>query len=202
MRNFAVKKIRKPFCSDNDPFSRISCGWGVDPVCKMVSVIGNSRHCFISAGAGISHPDPCWRVAFPRSADDGLCCYLWDKACPSLNNNYCQCGHEGEQFASGQFCVFPHEGFIQEQVAIHVQHVSRDRNSADAVLQIMIFCMCWQMKSVYLLTRRSLFLDAITFLILFRSSACNIALKLLAPKLDRLSYRYSKVIHIGGYFGE
>ncbi|NXF90935.1 VITA2 protein, partial [Eubucco bourcierii] len=32
------------------------------------------------------------------------------------------------------------------------------------------------------------------------SSACNIALKLLAPKLDKLSYRYSKVIHIGGYF--
>ncbi|XP_041573748.2 vitellogenin-2 [Taeniopygia guttata] len=32
------------------------------------------------------------------------------------------------------------------------------------------------------------------------SSACNIALKLLAPRLDRLSYRYSKVIRIGGYF--
>ncbi|NXF14701.1 VIT2 protein, partial [Rhodinocichla rosea] len=32
------------------------------------------------------------------------------------------------------------------------------------------------------------------------SSACNIALKLLAPKLDRLSYRYSKVIRVGGYF--
>ncbi|NWH83809.1 VIT2 protein, partial [Aegithalos caudatus] len=32
------------------------------------------------------------------------------------------------------------------------------------------------------------------------SSACNIALKLLAPKLDRLSYRYSKVIRIGAYF--
>ncbi|NWX49789.1 VIT2 protein, partial [Steatornis caripensis] len=32
------------------------------------------------------------------------------------------------------------------------------------------------------------------------SSACNIALKLLAPKLDRLSYRYSKAMHIGGYF--
>ncbi|NWS24146.1 VIT2 protein, partial [Polioptila caerulea] len=32
------------------------------------------------------------------------------------------------------------------------------------------------------------------------SSACNIALKLLAPKLDRLSYRYSKAIRIGGYF--
>ncbi|NXC84067.1 VIT2 protein, partial [Cercotrichas coryphoeus] len=32
------------------------------------------------------------------------------------------------------------------------------------------------------------------------SSACNIALKLLAPKLDRLSYRYSKVIRFGGYF--
>ncbi|KAM6305553.1 vitellogenin-2-like [Aegotheles albertisi] len=32
------------------------------------------------------------------------------------------------------------------------------------------------------------------------SSACNIALKLLAPKLDRLSYRYSKVMHFGGYF--
>ncbi|XP_058277728.1 vitellogenin-2-like [Hirundo rustica] len=32
------------------------------------------------------------------------------------------------------------------------------------------------------------------------SSACNIALKLLAPKLDRLSYRYSKVIRISGYF--
>ncbi|NWT31998.1 VIT2 protein, partial [Cardinalis cardinalis] len=32
------------------------------------------------------------------------------------------------------------------------------------------------------------------------SSACNIALKLLAPKLDRLSYRYSKAIRVGGYF--
>ncbi|XP_068808764.1 vitellogenin-2-like isoform X2 [Struthio camelus] len=32
------------------------------------------------------------------------------------------------------------------------------------------------------------------------SSACNIALKLLAPKLDRLSYRYSKVVRVGGYF--
>ncbi|XP_009980901.1 PREDICTED: vitellogenin-2-like [Tauraco erythrolophus] len=32
------------------------------------------------------------------------------------------------------------------------------------------------------------------------SSACNIALKLLAPKLDRLNYRYSKVVHISHYF--
>ncbi|XP_037260290.1 vitellogenin-2-like [Falco rusticolus] len=32
------------------------------------------------------------------------------------------------------------------------------------------------------------------------SSACNIAIKLLAPKLDRLSYRYSKVMRVGGYF--
>ncbi|NXX13848.1 VIT2 protein, partial [Podargus strigoides] len=32
------------------------------------------------------------------------------------------------------------------------------------------------------------------------SSACNIALKLLASKLDRLNYRYSKVIRAGGYF--
>ncbi|XP_014794496.1 PREDICTED: vitellogenin-2-like [Calidris pugnax] len=31
------------------------------------------------------------------------------------------------------------------------------------------------------------------------SSACNIALKLLAPKLDRMSYRYSKVMRVGGY---
>ncbi|NXX30013.1 VIT2 protein, partial [Nicator chloris] len=31
------------------------------------------------------------------------------------------------------------------------------------------------------------------------SSACNIALKLLAPKLDRLSARYSTVIRMGGY---
>lgn len=202
MWNPAVKKIRKPFCRDNDPLSHISCGLGVDPICKMVSVIGNSRPCFVSAGAGISHPDPRCGVAFPRSADDSLCCYLWDKACPPLNNNHCQCGHEGEQFASGQFCVFPHEGLVQEQVAVHIQHVSRDRNKAGALLQILIFCMCWQLKSVYLLTGCSLFLDAITSLILFRSSACNIALKLLAPKLDKLSYRYSKVIRIGGYFGK
>ncbi|NXV81994.1 VIT2 protein, partial [Atlantisia rogersi] len=32
------------------------------------------------------------------------------------------------------------------------------------------------------------------------SSACNIALKMLAPKLDRMSYRYSKVMSFGGYF--
>ncbi|XP_051652072.1 vitellogenin-2-like [Manacus candei] len=32
------------------------------------------------------------------------------------------------------------------------------------------------------------------------SSACNIALKMLAPRLDRLSYRYSKVIRVGAYF--
>uniref|UniRef100_A0A8B9CNV6 Phosvitin n=1 Tax=Anser brachyrhynchus TaxID=132585 RepID=A0A8B9CNV6_9AVES len=31
------------------------------------------------------------------------------------------------------------------------------------------------------------------------SAACNIAIKLLSPRLDRLSYRYSKVIHAGGY---
>ena len=59
-----------------------------------------------------------------------------------------------------------------------------------------------ELKSVYIVMGCSLFLDITTFLILFRSSACNIALKLLAPKLDRLSYRYSKVMHIGGYFGE
>ncbi|KAJ7400091.1 hypothetical protein BTVI_108389 [Pitangus sulphuratus] len=34
------------------------------------------------------------------------------------------------------------------------------------------------------------------------SSACNIAIKLLSPRLDRLSYRYSKVIHVGGYSSE
>ncbi|KYO36780.1 vitellogenin-1 precursor [Alligator mississippiensis] len=34
------------------------------------------------------------------------------------------------------------------------------------------------------------------------SSACNIALKLLSPKLDRLSYRYSKVVCASAYFGE
>ncbi|NWV22737.1 VIT2 protein, partial [Origma solitaria] len=31
------------------------------------------------------------------------------------------------------------------------------------------------------------------------SAACNLAIKLLGPRLDRLSYRYSKVIHIGDY---
>lgn len=59
-----------------------------------------------------------------------------------------------------------------------------------------------RLNSVYILMGCSLFLGIITFLILFRSSACNIALKLLAPKLDRLSYRYSKVMHFGDYFGE
>ncbi|NXQ98510.1 VIT2 protein, partial [Sagittarius serpentarius] len=34
------------------------------------------------------------------------------------------------------------------------------------------------------------------------SAACNIALKLLSPRLDRLSYRYSKVIHVGDYSSE
>ncbi|XP_010172703.1 vitellogenin-2-like [Antrostomus carolinensis] len=31
------------------------------------------------------------------------------------------------------------------------------------------------------------------------SAACNIAIKLLSPRLDWLSYRYSKVTHVGGY---
>ncbi|XP_069718239.1 vitellogenin-2-like [Phaenicophaeus curvirostris] len=31
------------------------------------------------------------------------------------------------------------------------------------------------------------------------SAACNVAIKLLSPRFDRLSYRYSKVIHVGGY---
>ncbi|NWW43497.1 VIT2 protein, partial [Pedionomus torquatus] len=31
------------------------------------------------------------------------------------------------------------------------------------------------------------------------SAACNIAIKLLSPRLDRLSYRYSKVMHVGDY---
>uniref|UniRef100_A0A8V0ZG90 Vitellogenin 3 n=2 Tax=Gallus gallus TaxID=9031 RepID=A0A8V0ZG90_CHICK len=31
------------------------------------------------------------------------------------------------------------------------------------------------------------------------SAACNIAIKLLSPRLDKLSYRYSKVVHAGGY---
>ncbi|NXH32570.1 VIT2 protein, partial [Myiagra hebetior] len=34
------------------------------------------------------------------------------------------------------------------------------------------------------------------------SAACNIAIKLLGPRLDRLSYRYSKVIQIGDYSSE
>ncbi|NXF43083.1 VIT2 protein, partial [Oceanites oceanicus] len=34
------------------------------------------------------------------------------------------------------------------------------------------------------------------------SAACNIAIKLLSPRLDRLSYRYSKVIHVGDYSPE
>ncbi|NXG03425.1 VIT2 protein, partial [Sakesphorus luctuosus] len=34
------------------------------------------------------------------------------------------------------------------------------------------------------------------------SSACNIAIKLLSPRLDRLSYRYSKVINVGDYSPE
>uniref|UniRef100_A0A663MDP9 Uncharacterized protein n=1 Tax=Athene cunicularia TaxID=194338 RepID=A0A663MDP9_ATHCN len=34
------------------------------------------------------------------------------------------------------------------------------------------------------------------------SAACNIAIKLLSPRLDRLSYRYSKVIHLGIYSSE
>ncbi|XP_053929153.1 vitellogenin-2 [Cuculus canorus] len=34
------------------------------------------------------------------------------------------------------------------------------------------------------------------------SAACNIAIKLLSPRFDRLSYRYSKVIHVGGYSSE
>ncbi|XP_074007518.1 vitellogenin-2-like [Numenius arquata] len=34
------------------------------------------------------------------------------------------------------------------------------------------------------------------------SAACNIAIKLLSPRLDRLSYRYSKVMHVGDYSSE
>ncbi|NXS43064.1 VIT2 protein, partial [Balaeniceps rex] len=34
------------------------------------------------------------------------------------------------------------------------------------------------------------------------SAACNIAIKLLSPRLDRLSYRYSKVFHVGTYSSE
>ncbi|NXN22348.1 VIT2 protein, partial [Nycticryphes semicollaris] len=34
------------------------------------------------------------------------------------------------------------------------------------------------------------------------SAACNIAIKLLSPRLDRLSYRYSKVVHVGDYSSE
>uniref|UniRef100_A0A8C0FX62 Phosvitin n=1 Tax=Chelonoidis abingdonii TaxID=106734 RepID=A0A8C0FX62_CHEAB len=34
------------------------------------------------------------------------------------------------------------------------------------------------------------------------SAACNIAIKLLSPRLDRLSFRYSKVIPLGGYYSE
>ncbi|XP_009877300.1 PREDICTED: vitellogenin-2-like [Apaloderma vittatum] len=34
------------------------------------------------------------------------------------------------------------------------------------------------------------------------SAACNIAIKLLGPRLDRLSYRYSKVVHVGEYSSE
>ncbi|NXN12818.1 VIT2 protein, partial [Indicator maculatus] len=34
------------------------------------------------------------------------------------------------------------------------------------------------------------------------AAACNIAMKLLSPRLDRLSYRYSKVIHVGDYSSE
>ncbi|XP_010119422.1 PREDICTED: vitellogenin-2-like, partial [Chlamydotis macqueenii] len=34
------------------------------------------------------------------------------------------------------------------------------------------------------------------------SAACNIAIKLLSPRLDRMSYRYSKVIHVGSYSSE
>ncbi|XP_010292124.1 PREDICTED: vitellogenin-2-like [Phaethon lepturus] len=34
------------------------------------------------------------------------------------------------------------------------------------------------------------------------SAACNIAIKILSPRLDRLSYRYSKVIHVGDYSSE
>ncbi|NWR71624.1 VIT2 protein, partial [Centropus unirufus] len=34
------------------------------------------------------------------------------------------------------------------------------------------------------------------------SAACNIAIKLMSPRFDRLSYRYSKVVHVGGYSAE
>ncbi|XP_008489056.2 vitellogenin-2-like [Calypte anna] len=34
------------------------------------------------------------------------------------------------------------------------------------------------------------------------SAACNIAIKLVSPRLGRLSYRYSKVIHVGHYSSE
>ncbi|KFV45740.1 Vitellogenin-2, partial [Tyto alba] len=34
------------------------------------------------------------------------------------------------------------------------------------------------------------------------SAACNIAIKLLSPRIERLGYRYSKVIHFGGYSSE
>lgn len=36
-------------------------------------------------------------------------------------------------------------------------------------------------------------------ILLLRSAACNIAIKLPGPRLDRLSYRYSKVMQISDY---
>lgn len=47
-----------------------------------------------------------------------------------------------------------------------------------------------------LVTANSLHMVLTLFL---RSAACNIAIKLLGPRLDRLSYRYSKVIQISDY---
>ncbi|NXX84089.1 VIT2 protein, partial [Urocolius indicus] len=34
------------------------------------------------------------------------------------------------------------------------------------------------------------------------AAACNLVVKILSPKLGRLSYRYSKVLHLGGYSSE
>lgn len=132
------------------------------------------------SGPECSSADFCEQRSSPRTAHGLMDCSFWDKA--KLGSGYYSftCFTKGTKSTGGQSCVLSHEILDKEHIPWVCSNVS------------LLFTNIFQHRCLKLehLKSKPVF---------FSAAACNVAIKILSPKLDKLSFLYSKAIFLDGY---
>ncbi len=114
-----------------------------------------------------------------RAAYACMHCAVWDKACIGFGDNSCQHCEDWGESSGGKLHLFSHEVPDQEHRRYSCLSV-RIRIPSQLIIKSISWCRPAQ-------------------LFFFCAAACNVAVKILNPKLNRLNLRFSRAIHMDVY---